>query len=997
MDGTFDVGAHQIILESPRRLSDESQWVEHIPFAMLLVELARPSLLVELGTHHGDSYCSFCQAVQHLDVPARCFAVDTWRGDEQTGWYGQSVLENLRAHHDPAYGSFSSLIQGTFDDAAGQFEDGSIDVLHIDGYHTYEAVRHDFETWLPKLSPRGVVLFHDTNVHEGDFGVWRFWAEVTRTYPHIEFAHGHGLGVLSVGSDEPPALRQFRAAFDTQPWVARLFFDLGQRLSAQSGLAFTKRVLGGTVADQDALIQQQRAAMERQDEALTSQQAALTAQEKGLADKDALIEQQRAAMKRQNDGLVSQQEALVAHREQIAALEARGSKLAATEGELREALAGRDAELAHTRAELEQMGGQTRRLQAEIDGLRQSLGYKVVARTIRQVDRVAPWSTRRRQLVIGTSGAIKVLASEGVGGMARRLPRVQEWWPQIWNVAIAPDPVVAVQADGRELTLDEEYQLWLGHHAPSPEALQAERLAARRLAYRPKISIVIPVHNTNPTWLRAAVASVRTQTYPNWELCLVDDGSTNPQTRAAFRSLKLLRGVKTTRLKAGQGIAGATNRGLALATGEFVGFLDHDDELKAGALFQVVSLLNAQRDLDFIYSDEDKREPDGRLVDVFFKPDWSPEMLLAMNYVTHFSVYRKSVLDRVGGLRAGFDGSQDHDLALRVTEQTDRIAHIPLPLYTWRKVPGSTAGANDAKPYAKTAATKALQDAMRRRGAEAEVLPGLWAGSYRVRHRILGHPKVAIIIPTRDRVELLRTAIDSIESLSTYPNYEVLVVDNGSREAETLDYLATLKGRVIPYPQQFHYAAMMNLAALQARAEFLVFLNNDTEVISPGWIEAMLEYAQQPAIAAVGARLRYPDGTIQHEGVVMGLAGTANNVDHRGYFGQGAVIANVSAVTAACMMTRAEVYEELGGMEENLAVAFNDVDYCLRAREKGYRVVYTPYAELYHYESATRGSLHPPADEQFFRDRWGTPGEYVDRYYNPNLDPVRAYRIRTTP
>ncbi|MGH2719726.1 MAG: glycosyltransferase family 2 protein, partial [Actinomycetota bacterium] len=528
-------------------------------------------------------------------------------------------------------------------------------------------------------------------------------------------------------------------------------------------------------------------------------------------------------------------------------------------------------------------------------------------------------------------------------------------------------------------------------------ALYQQRQAARRLAYQPTISILLPVHNTNPVWLRAAIASVRNQTYPRWELCVVDDGSIKAETRAAVRGLRLLRGVKVARLDPGQGISGATNRALSMATGEFVGFLDHDDELKPNALFEVVSLLNRERDLDFIYSDEDKREPDGRLVNAFFKPDWSPEMLLAMNYVTHFSVYRRSIVEKVGGLRTGLDGSQDHDLALRVTEETDRIAHISLPLYTWRKIPGSAAASIEAKPWANTAGRRAVADAIKRRGIDGEVTPGLWRGSYRVRFAVPGNPRVAIIIPTRDRVDLLRTIVESIQSLSTYRNYELVVVDNQSTDPETLEYLETVKGRVIPYPHRFHYAAMMNEAAREARADYLVFLNNDTEVITPDWIEAMLEYAQQPEIGAVGARLRRRDGSIQHEGVVMGLAGTANNVDHHDYFGQGSAVLDVSAVTAACMMTRAGVYEELHGMEERLAVAFNDVDYCLRALAGGYRIVYTPYAELYHDESATRGSLHPPADEAFFRDRWGKPGEYIDAYYNPNLDDMRAFRIRTRP
>ncbi|TMK50417.1 MAG: glycosyltransferase family 2 protein [Actinobacteria bacterium] len=503
------------------------------------------------------------------------------------------------------------------------------------------------------------------------------------------------------------------------------------------------------------------------------------------------------------------------------------------------------------------------------------------------------------------------------------------------------------------------------------------------------------MHRRRRTWRPSARRPVRAQTYGNWELCIVDDASTDPATRKALRRYALRRKVRRARLGENSGMVAASNRALSMATGEFVGFLDHDDELKPNALFEVVKLLNRQRDLDFIYTDEDKKELDGRFSDPFFKPGWSPELLLTTNYVTHLAVYRKELVDRLGRLRRGYDGSQDHDLALRVTEVTDRIAHIPLPLYTWRKVPGSAAGSPEAKPWAYRAGAKALQDSLHRRGFEGDVVPGLWKGSHRVRYRIAGNPTVGIIIPTRDRLDLLQRCIQSIEERSTYQHYEIIVVDNDSTDAETIEFLSTHKGRVLEYPGPFDFANMMNVAAAEARTDMLLFLNNDTEVITPNWIEAMLEYAQQPQIGAVGARLLYPQGHPQHEGIIMGLGlGTAGNVDHGGYFSLGQSVLNASAVTAACMMTRFAVFSELGGFEKQLMVAFNDVDYCLRVRRAGYRVVYTPYAELFHYESASRGSLHPPADEAFFRERWGCPGEIIDPYYNPNLDLRRPFRVR---
>jgi GT2 family glycosyltransferase len=986
LDRSFDVARHPIVFQSPRRLTADSAWVEHIPFAMLLVELTEPRLFVELGTHGGDSYCAFCQAVDTFNLPTRCFAVDTWKGDEHAGFFTDEVLENLRAHHDETYGSFSSLVRATFDEAVDQFEDGSIDLLHIDGFHTYEAVRHDFDTWRPKLSDRGVVLFHDTNERGGEFGVWRLWAEVSEQHPHFELAHGHGLGVLSVGPNEPPGLREFRASFESEPWVQTLFYELGRRLGLQTHLMREKRSSEHAARERDRLndiIRIQQDALEEKDRGLALQHAALEEKDRGLA-------VQHAALEERDRELDALRAALAGHESELA-------KLRTFAEEYGPVLAARDSLIAEQEASLAASRAEGAAASAELDQLRQRAGYRVLESTIRKVDRVAPWSTRRRQVLLAGAKAARIVVTEGPASALKRLPRVATWAPHVLGVARlsqTPPALPPPPPPGQELTYNEEYQIWLYRHAPGAQELAAQAAASKELPYRPKISILMPVYNTRPEWLVEAVESVRAQSYPNWELCIVDDASPDPAVRKVLRRYRLQRRIHTARLAENSGIAAASNRALSMATGEFIGFLDHDDELKPNALYEVVKLLNTQR-LDFIYTDEDKKEPDGRLVDPFFKPDWSPELFRTANYVTHFAVYRASVVERVGRLRKGYDGSQDHDLALRVTEVTDRIAHIPLPLYTWRKVPGSAAGSPDAKPWAYQAGALALRDSLRRRGLTGDVGPGLWKGSHRIRYHIRGEPTVGIVIPTRDRVDLLRQCIGSIEALSTYSHHEIIVVDNASADPETLDFLSTVKGRVIGYPGSFNFAHMMNTAAREARTDMLLFLNNDTEVITPQWIEAMLEYAQQPHVGAVGARLLYPQGHPQHEGIIMGLGhGTAGNVDHGGYFSMSHSVLNATAVTAACMMTRTALFTELGGFEERLTVAFNDVDFCLRVRHAGYEVVYTPYAELYHYESASRGSLHPPADEAFFCGRWGAPGTIVDPYYNPNLDLSRPYRIK---
>lgn len=613
-------------------------------------------------------------------------------------------------------------------------------------------------------------------------------------------------------------------------------------------------------------------------------------------------------------------------------------------------------------------------------------GHRIVEGTDRVIGSLAPWGTRRRNVLLAPARAARVVMRRGWGAFLLHLLQPWKWLPRLWTRAMPPLA---------RLTPQERYEMWLRLEVLSADAIRRMRREAKRFAYRPLVSVVMPVFDPEPGWLRAAIASVRRQAYGRWQLCIADDGSTRADVKRLIA--EEARGdhrISVRTLDRNQGISAASNAALEMARGEFVGFLDHDDELKPNALFEVISLLNERRDLDYIYSDEDKKELDGSLTDAFFKPDWSPDFLMSVNYVTHFSVYRAEVLKRVGGFRSEYDGSQDYDLALRVTESTGNLAHIPLPLYSWRKVPGSAAASLDFKDYAYVAGKKALEAALERRGYSGSVEHGIVEGRYRARYDIRGEPKVLIVIPTRDRRDLLERCIESIRSATTYPNYEILVVDNDSREPETLEYLDAFSGRVFRYPGPFNFAAMMNAAAQQAGdADMLLFLNNDTEVITPEWIEALLEHGQRPEVAAAGARLILPNGDPQHEGIVVGVdEAAATNVSVE-YFGLGRTIRNCSAVTAACMMIRQTVFRELGGFEERLAVAFNDVDLCLRAREKGYEIVYTPYAQLYHEEGSSRGlgGSQAAEDEAFFRERWRG---YRDPYHSIGLDGDRALELR---
>lgn len=632
--------------------------------------------------------------------------------------------------------------------------------------------------------------------------------------------------------------------------------------------------------------------------------------------------------------------------------------------------------------ELEQHAGNLRH---QINLITGSLGYRLLERVRGVIRFFAPPGSPQRIPLIAVRRSMRLVRRRGPLALLGKIVKVWEWPRIIGRLSRVPTA---------NMDLNTQYRAWLKKHGITDAKARRLREEAAALTYRPTVSIVTPVYNPEPSWLRDTIESVRNQVYENWELCLADDGSTRTGVRTLLEEYARKDSrIKVTFVEKNGGISSASNAALALATGEFVGLLDHDDQLTPDALYEVVRLLNEQPDLGYIYSDEDKMELNGSRLDPFFKPDWSPDLLFCLNYVTHFSVYRKSLVDSAGGFRMGYEGSQDWDLTLRITEMSDRIAHIARPLYSWRKVPGSVAESPEAKNFAHVAAKKAISAALARRGREAEVLDGLRKGYYRVKYALTDTPKVAIVIPTRDKVDMLERCVDSIRERSTYSNYEIIVIDNQSEAPATLRYLESFDGRVIRYPHEFNYSALTNLGVREAGCEYVILLNNDTEVMTPDWIEAMLEYGQRPDVAAVGARLFYPDGRVQHEGVFIGCGnGLAGHLDHAGYFALGECVRDLSAVTAACMLTKRSIFDEVGGFDEELRVAYNDVDFCLKARERGYLIVYTPHAQLLHYEGGTRGRRHPRANEQLFRERWGR--HFRDPYYNPNFDPDCPFVLR---
>jgi glycosyltransferase involved in cell wall biosynthesis len=522
----------------------------------------------------------------------------------------------------------------------------------------------------------------------------------------------------------------------------------------------------------------------------------------------------------------------------------------------------------------------------------------------------------------------------------------------------------------------------------------------QKFTRNPLISVVVPTYNTPDKYLNPLVDSLRGQLYENWELVLAD-GSSNPTRTAAIKAIcqqddrlcYLHIGKKT------QGIVTNTNVGIEAAKGEFVGFADHDDTLSPHALLEVVAALNKAPDTDFFYSDEDKISDDGKhRSHPFFKPDWSSTLLESVNYITHFSVVRRSLLKKVGVLRKGFDGAQDYDLILRITDHTSRIVHIPKILYHWRLAEGSTSGHIENKSYANDAGMRALADHVARKKIPAKVLPiPELPTNYRLQYTVPKDAKASIIIPFKDKVELLQKNVESILSKTTYKQYELILITNNSTEQATHDYLATLKDhhniKIFEHNIPFNFSALNNFGRSKASGNYLVLLNNDTEVINGEWLSELLGVASQPWAGAVGPLLLYPNNTIQHAGIIMGMGTMAGHVwrhlpeDALTPFGRPYWPRNYLAVTAACLAIKTATYDEVGGLDETFVMAGQDVSFCLRLHEKGYLNTYWPFAKLYHYENVSVGSYSkaPTTDYDHSLTYYRPYLLWHDPYFNPNL------------
>ena len=546
------------------------------------------------------------------------------------------------------------------------------------------------------------------------------------------------------------------------------------------------------------------------------------------------------------------------------------------------------------------------------------------------------------------------------------------------------------------------YGTWYRAYIPTEETLETQR--KQKFDYSPLISIVVPAYQTPVEFLRQMIESLIVQTYSNWELCIVNASPDNEEMQKVLAEYSAGDSrVRFCNLKENLGIAENTNRAFAMTKGEFVGLLDHDDLLAPNALYEIVKILQDHPQADALYTDEDKVTTE---LDEHFqphlKPDFNLDLLRSNNYICHFFVVRKSIVEKAGGFRKEFDGAQDYDFIFRCTENAGEVLHVPEILYHWRTHKASTADNPASKMYAFEAGKRAIEAHLERTGTKGEVSHTQDLGFYRVKYPVQGKPLVSVIIPNKDEKETLQTCLEMLEKNTGYQNFEIIIVENNSTTDEIFRYYKELSGNrkihLLRWGKEFNYSAINNFAVAHAKGEYLLFLNNDVKSINPDWLEEMLGVCQRPEVGGVGAKLIYPDNTIQHAGCVIGMGGIAGHMfvdmpaDRTGYLHKASLLQDMSAVTAACLLMKKEVFEQAGGFTEELAVAFNDVDLCLKVRKNGYLIVYDPYAKLYHMESKTRGAEDSKekvrrfqTEIEYMRCHWIDILKNGDPCYNKNL------------
>ncbi len=938
------------LLPRPLKLYPPWSWAGHIPFAMWIVKECRPNLLVELGSHSGHSYFSFCQSARQFSPETKCYAVDTWAGDHQTGFYGEEIFRDVSQHNERLYRDFSTLLRMRFDEALSLFADRSIDLLHIDGLHTYEAVRHDFETWLPKMSARGVVLFHDIAVKRDDFGVWKLWTELSALYPNLSFDHSFGLGVLLVGDQQDETMRILAALCREQTGrslVKGLFAEAGRRTELQTEVSIKDHHIKERIAmivERDTMITDRIAMILERDRTITEQAAVITDQATTITKQSAAITEQAAAIT-ERERIIAEQGTVITERERVIA---------------------------------EQHASINERNDC-VAGLRKRLRFMITSRSWRMTKPMRKVSNSYR----------------------KRLTRIRRSWRFRFE---QPESDVKVNIDGDT----KDYEKWV-EQFDRTDAVQLGIIKAEIMTMTkpPLISVLMPVYNPHSDFLNEAISSVCNQIYPHWELCIADDCSTDPKVREVINewSRQDTRIRSVFREKNGH-ISAASNSALAIATGAYIALLDHDDLFHPLALYWNAKEIISHPDAGMIYSDEDKIDDSGVRNGPYFKSDFNYDLLLCHNMISHLGLYKSALIRRIGGFREGLEGSQDYDLALRVCEQIrpDQIRHIPRVLYHWRIHEKSTAMTIDAKPYALVAAVNAVKAHLERQRVKAIVTE---APDAQVFNRVIytvpdPPPSVDILVHHRGDLVNTERCIQAILQKTTYSNYSITIIDHASIDDETISFYDGLKGRgritIIRHKAPGNFSKFNNRAAAASSADYLCLLDNNLEVLTPEWLTEMVGHAIQRGIGAVGAKLLCSENTLLHGGVIMGIGNVAGYAHknltngHPGYIGRGCLQQSFSALAGGCLVVNRKTYLKVGGLNrKELEREFMQVDFCLKLTARGLRNVWTPYAALrfhpslaQHDEACAPDQAKKRREISYMQRTWKNFIEH-DPAYSPNL------------
>lgn len=918
---------------NPEYFSSVRSWHEHMPFGYDLVFHARPKVIVELGVHFGDSYFNFCQAVMQHSLDCKCFGIDTWQGEEHSGKYDSNVFEEVNAYNRDKYSDYSTLIRDTFSSSVKKFDDFSIDLLHIDGFHTYEAIKRDFFEWIPKVAKDGIVLIHDITEFREDFGVWKFWDEIKSDYPSFAFTHGHGLGLLKNTPINDKSIDFTVGLIDKSLLESSHYSILGKNLILKNQIT----ELNKSITSQGFALKKNESVIQELENSLSDLKTEYKETEDTITQKDQLIQR-------------------VVHENNLYC--------------------------------------------DKLTRMQKSFSWKVTS----------PFRFLRRNLIDSrfSSDSSNVFDAESYLNLN---PDLKKLFKNDFEQAERHFHLHG-KKEGRRFLQEPvrdpiNYSEWVKEYDSPDESFFEQNVSAyNKLDSKPLISIIVPVYEIPPKSFEQTIESVRSQIYSNWELVIVDDCSMRADLKRKLLEIEESdKRIKVIFRQTNGHISEASNNGIQECRGEYLVFLDHDDLLRKHSLLRLAQAINSNPGCKLIYSDEDKINLLGKRVDPYFKPDWNPDLLLSQNYICHLCCIRTDLVRKVSGFRKGFEGCQDWDLFLRISEllQENEIVHIPEILYHWKMSRGSTSTGVDAKDYVYENSLKTIESGLERRKIQASVeLTGIPNNYIRIRYKVPKPPLVSIIIPTRDRYDLLKVCIDGILNKTSYQNFEILVLDNESREKKTLEYLDELNSdkrvRIIRISGSFNYSRINNFGVEDSVGDLVLFLNNDIEPINEDWLREMVSHAIRPEIGCVGAKLLYPNNTVQHAGIILGLGGVAGHAFRKfpkeatGDKNRLNLVQNYSAVTAACLLVKKEVFKEVGGFnEEDLQVAFNDVDLCLKIKKLGYRNLWTPFARLYHHESATRGDDLSPEklkrfkrEASYLKEKWS---EWIfdDPCYSKNL------------